>query len=184
MNKLILLIVATLLVSRGQSQEAKKDAKVVQTKMEAFASRTGMIIKLVDTRLPDLKLYLGGVAETRIRKIISGKESTYFYQIESESKYSSNSASIEYADLLEIIKALKTLKDGVEKDIAVDPHYLENKFSTVDGFQIGCYVSKGKAQWFMKLEKYGSDDTLFIKDGDDLEIAFTNAKDKIEELSK
>lgn len=41
---------------------------------------------------------------------------------------------------------MTTLKAEVEKDIAANPDYLENKFVTVDGFQVGYYVSKeGKA---------------------------------------
>lgn len=61
---------------------------------------------------------------------------------------------------------------------------MENKFITEDGFQVGYYVSKGKAYSYIKLERYGSDATLFIDDGDVIETAFTDAKNKIEELMK
>ena len=115
---------------------------------------------------------------------MSGTESLYFYQIEKKGQYSNTTASIEYSDLLEVIKALKTLKQEVEKDMAANPDYLENKFITVDGFQIGYYVEKGKSNWYIKLEKYGSDSTLFIKDGVTVESAFDEAKAKIEELKK
>ncbi len=185
MNKILYFLVAAILYnSPGLSQETRKDTKPPETKMEVFASRTGTIVKIIDTYLPSLKLYLGGVAETRIRKIFSGNEARYFYQVEKEGKYSSNTASIEQSDLLEIIKALKLLKSEAEKDMASDPHYLENKFSTVDGFQIGYYVSKRKAQWFLKLEKYGSDNTVFVNDVDDLEASFSNAKETIDGLKK
>jgi hypothetical protein len=84
--------------------------------------------------------------------------------------------------LLEVIKAVKSLKTEVEADIASNPDYMENKFTTVDGFQVGYYVSKGKATWYIRLEKYGSDKTLFVTDGEVIEAAFTNAKNKIDEL--
>ena len=53
---------------------------------------------------------------------------------------------------------------------------MENKFVTVDGFQVGYYVSGGKATWYSKLEKYGSDATIFIDSGETLLNSFTEAK--------
>ena len=82
------------------------------------------------------------------------------------------------------MKAVKVLKGEVTSDIAAKSDYMENKFVTVDGFQVGYYVSKGKASWYIKLEKYGSDNTLFIDNGDTIETAFTDAKSKIDELKK
>jgi hypothetical protein len=172
-----------LVSSIAFSQEIKKDAKVFETKMDKFSSKTGTFSKFIDTQLPNLKLSYGSV-ETRVRKLISGTESLYFYQIEKKGQYSNSTASIEYSDLVEVIKALKTLKQDVEKDVASTPDYLENKFITVDGFQVGYYVDKGKSSWYIKLEKYGSDNTLFVKDGVSIESAFDEAKVKIEELKK
>jgi len=166
------------------AQDIKKEVKTIETKMDAFASKTGIITKFTDTKLGVLKLSYGGVAETRIRKINSGTASSYFYQIEKEGKYSSSKASIEYSDLLEVIKALKTLRAEVDKDLAANPDYLENKFVTVDGFQVGYYVSKGKSSWYLKLEKYGTDNTIFVENGESIETAFNEAKTKIEDLKK
>jgi hypothetical protein len=132
--------------------------------------------------LPSLKSFLTGNADTRIRKFTSGGESKYFYQIEKSGQYST--ASIEYTDLLEVIKALATLKTQVDNDVALNPDYLENKFITSDGFEIGYYVSSGKTRWYLKLERYGSDNTVFINDVETLTTAFEGAKDKIEELKK
>ena len=148
-----------------------------------FSSKTGTITKFVDTNLPNLKTSYGGV-ETKIRKILNGVNSAYFFQISKEGKYSTSTASIEYNDLIEVLKALKALQPEVEKDVALNPNYLENKFVTVDGFQVGYYVSNGKATWYVKLEKYGSENTLFIENGVTIETAFTDAKNKIDELKK
>ncbi|NDW17954.1 hypothetical protein D0T53_03355 [Dysgonomonas sp. 216] len=165
------------------AQDAKKEAETIKTKMDAFSSKTGTITKFIDTKLPNLKTSYSS-PETRIRKISNTNISAYFYQIEKEGKYSNNTASIEYSDLLEVIKALSVLKVDESKDIALNPDYLENKFVTVDGFQIGYFVSKGKSTWYIKLEKYGSDNTVFINDVNIVEAAFTEAKNKIEELKK
>jgi hypothetical protein len=115
---------------------------------------------------------------------VSGAQSIYFYQIEESEEDSNSTASIEYSDLLEVIKALNVLKVEVDKDAAAMPDYLENKFTTVDSFQIGYYVSKSKIQWYIKLEKYGSKNTIFVKDFASVETAFSDAKVKIQELQK
>ncbi|MEI6266091.1 MAG: hypothetical protein WCP74_13405 [Sphingobacteriia bacterium] len=185
MFKKTTLILSTFMLTKlAFSQDVKKEVQKAETKMDAFASKTGTIVKFVDTKLPDLKLSFGSLAETRIRKIISGGEARFYYQIVSQGKYSNSTASIDYSDLLEVIKAIKSLNADVEKDIAFNPDYLENKFTTTDGFQVGYYVSKGKASWYLRLEKYGSDNTIFVKDSDGIETAFTDAKIKIEELKK
>jgi len=176
-------IAFSLLTISVFSQDLKKEAETIKTKMDAFSSKTGAITKFIDTKLPNLKASFES-AETRIRKISSGTSAAYFYQIEKAGKYSNSTASIEYADLIEVLKALKILRADVEKDISLKPDYLENKFISVDGFQVGYYISKGKASWYLKLEKYGSDNTLFIDNGDTIENAFIEAKNKIDELKK
>jgi len=180
MTLALALLVTTLTI---HAQDVKKEAEAVKTKMDVFVSKTGAITKFVDTKLPTLKTSYEG-AETRIRKISNGTTSAFFYQIIKEGKYSNTTASIEYSDLLEVLKALKVLKADINNDINANHDYLENKFITVDGFQVGYYISNGKAKWYIKLEKYGSDNTIFIDSGDTIESAFTEAKNKIDELKK
>ena len=177
-NLFIILLLSTCLTSFGQ--DTKKEAESIKTKMDAFSSKTGVIIKFIETNLPNLATKYEAV-ETRIRRFVGGS-GAYFYQIEKSGKYGSTTASIEYSDLVEVNKAITALRSQVEADVALNPDYIENKFTTVDGFQIGYYVSKGKAQWFIKLEKYGSDSTVFIDNPDIIETAFTGAKNKIDEL--
>lgn len=181
MNK-ILLLVAMFSISISFSQETKKDVEKEKTKMDAFASKTGTIIKFIDFNLSGIKQSYGKPIETRIRKISSGTLSNYFYQIVKPGQYSNSTASIEYNDLLEVIKAFQSLKIDVEKDTSLNPDYLENKFTTVDGFQVGYYISKAKIAWYLKLEKYGSDSSVFIDNMSQIEQSFDEAKNKIEEL--
>lgn len=183
MKKLTLILLMAFCSFALLAQETKKDAESVKTKMDEFSSKTGTITKFTDANLPKLKTTYAS-PETRIRKVNSGSTTAYFYQIEKDGKYSSTTASIEYSDLLEVIKALSVLKEEVDKDISANPDYLENKFTTVDGFQIGYYVSKGKASWYIRLQRYGSDNTVFIDDVNVIETAFSEAKSKIEELKK
>ncbi|MDP2687031.1 MAG: hypothetical protein Q8O62_07405 [Aequorivita sp.] len=181
--KKTITIITLLLTTYGFSQDIKTESETEKTKMETFASKTGVITKFTDNNLSNLKS-THTVAETRVRKVNSGGSEQFFYQIEKPDKYGTTTASIEYSDLLEVIKAFNSLKSEVESDLSKNPDYLENKFITEDGFQLGYYVSKGKATWYMKLEKYGSDKTLFINDLEKIETNFIEAKNKIEELKK
>lgn len=183
LKKLMLISTVTVMSVTSYAQDVKKEAETVKTKMDVFASKTGSITKFRDFKLPNLKASYSS-AETRIRKISNSASSAFFYQIVKEGKYSNSTASIEYSDLIEVLKALKALKIEVSSDISSNPDYMENKFVTVDGFQLGYYVSNGKANWYIKLEKYGTDNTLFIDNGETIETAFTEAKNKIDELKK
>lgn len=178
-----LTILALLFFIASFSQDSETDAEKTKTKMEQFASQSGVITKFTDTNLSNIKAGYT-VAETRIRKLMSGDNVKYFYQIEKPKQYGNSTASIEYSDLLEVIKAFNVLKSEVDNDVNINPDYLENKFTTEDGFQLGYYISKGKATWYLKLEKYGSDSTLFIKDLEKIESNLAEAKMKIEELHK
>lgn len=51
------------------------------------------------------------------------------------------------------IHKLAKLVAEADTDCSANPDYLENRFVTNDGFEIGYYVSKGKANWQMKLKK-------------------------------
>ena len=177
------VLLLSYLPQMASAQADKKDEKVFQTKMDVFSSKTGTIITFIDTKLPDMKSSFTTV-ETRIRKILSGGDFKYFYQIIKQGQYGSKTASIEYSDLVEVNKAIQTLKEEATKDIAMNPDYLETKFVTADGFQVGYYVEKGKISWYITLEKYGSDNTIFIKQSESIETAFRDAQKKIEDLKK
>lgn len=181
MNRLITTTLACLAIVMATTTVAAQEVKKTETKMDVFSSKTGVITKYIDTNLPKLaSIY--STAETKIRAVQLGTTKAYFYQIVKEGKYGNTTASIAYTDLVEIIKALKVLKADVASDIASGSDYLENKFISDDGFQIGYYVSGGKASWYVKLDKYGRDNTLFIKDGDGMESALIAAKTKIDAL--
>ncbi len=83
------------------AQDIKKDVEKLKTKMDLYTSKTGSITKFIDTKLPNLKGTYGS-AETRIRKVISGNLTIYFYQIVKSGKYGNSTASIEYNDLCEL----------------------------------------------------------------------------------
>ena len=162
---------------------AQSDSEKKLTKFEQFTSKTGRISKFVDVKMPNIPESYMGSLDTSIRTLMGEKSNSYFYRIEERetSRSVAHIAMIEYSDLVEINKALTKLVNEVEADCSANPDYLENRFITEDGFQIGYYVSKGKASWYLKLERY-SNSTVFIKNAEALTTNFPAAQKKIEEL--
>lgn len=158
-----------------------QDEKQAPSKMSDFVSKTGVLLKFEDFDLPNINLNYGA-AEAKIRRINSGGEIRYFYQISKDGKYDKKTASIAEEDLVEMEKALQTLKSQSLADSNSNANYMENKFVTDDGFQIGYFVSKQKVTWYMVLEKYGSDNTIFIKEITTIEEAFKAAGNRLTEL--
>lgn len=178
MKKIVLLLALMMpLVSYAQNGPEKQ-----LTKFEQFSSKTGSITKFVDVNMPKIPVSYSGALQTGIR-ILMGAKNVYFYRLEEEetSRSVSHIAMIEYSDLVEINKALAVLVSEVEADCAANPDYLENKFISDDGFQVGYYVNKGSATWYLQLERYGKS-TVFIKTAETLTSSFTAAQQKIEEL--
>ena len=175
-----LLVVMAMLLPLATFAQNTEDVKKL-TKFEEFSSKTGSIVKFVDVKMPRISLSWGSL-DARIRTIKSGNNA-YFYRLEKPETSSSTAkiAMIEYSDLVEINKALAKLVSEVDADVASNPDYLENKFRTVDGFEVGYYVSKGEANWYLKLERYSSS-TVFVKNQTLVIDAFKNAQAKIEEL--
>ncbi len=164
-----------------QAQEVKKEPE--KSKMDMLISKTGSITTFVDVKLPALKTQYES-AQTRIRKVTNGTATALFYQIVKEGKYGNTTASIEASDLIEIIKALDILIDQVDGHILANPDYMENKFVTVDGFQVGYFIANKKATWYINLEKIGNDSTLFIGDPNVISGAFLEAKSEMDQLKK
>ncbi|MDW3651878.1 MAG: hypothetical protein R8P61_32680 [Bacteroidia bacterium] len=175
----LIIILISCLVSFSQDQKTAPPDPETQSKMEAFASGTGEIMKFTDTELSKLSL-LYGVADTKVREIKRGGQTMYFYQISKADKYSTHIASIAYEDLLEVIKAMEALVEESAKD-ATSTKYIENKFVTDDGFQVGYFVSKGKLSWYLKLKRYGKN-TLFLKNLESIQLSFNQAKNVIDQM--
>ena len=156
MKKILLFMLLSMFcfTSFGQINEAAKKL----AKFEEFTFKTGRITKFVDVNMPRIsESFLGSLA-TGIRTIMGSDRNAYFYRIKEPETNRSvvHIAMIEYSDLVEVNKALAKLVGEVDADCAANSDYLENKFVTDDGFQVGYYVSKGKANWYLKLERYES----------------------------
>ena len=186
-----LLLLALLMTTVAWSQNSNTEEKQL-TKFEQIASETGRIIKFQDVKLPNVALNVtssltSGILKASIRLVMSNND-MFFYRLEKPETNSTigRVAAIEYTDLVEINKALVTLVNAVEEDVAAKPDYLENKFRTEDGLEIGYYISNsgltpGKAVWFIKLERY-SNSTVFVKNSEEIVKRFSEAQAKIEEL--
>lgn len=181
MKKIVIIMMMALMmpvVSNAQNDAAKK-----LTKFEQITSKTRRISKFVDVKMPSIPESFMGSLSASIRTVMGEQNNSYFYRIEDPETNRSvaHIAMIEYSDLVEINKALAKLVAEVDADCTANPDYLENRFVSNDGFEIGYYVSKGKANWYMKLERYSSS-TVFVKNAESLTTNFQDAQKKIEEL--
>jgi hypothetical protein len=161
---------------------SQQKTETFKTKTDDFISKTGTIIKIVDYTPSYLRTKYSN-CNTKVRKITNGSNSSlYVFQITNEAQNITRVASIEYSDLIEVIKAFEILKSDAMKDYS-SPNYLENKFVSKDGFQVGYYVNDNKLVWYLALEKYGStNNTVFLDDISYFETSLLNARKKIEEL--
>lgn len=181
MKKIVIVLAILFSTTVAFAQKSNSENKEL-TKFEQISSQTGRIVKFQDVKTPNISLSFGGFLRASIRLVMGDKDS-FFYRIEKPETSSSISriAMIEYSDLVEINKALVTLSASVDSDLQANPDYLENKFRTEDGLEVGYYISNGKANWFIKLERY-SNSTVFPKNQDEIINSFSEAQTKIEEL--
>ena len=184
MKKTLVVAIALIASVTSDDQQTTTSTPKSESKFESFSSKSGTIVRFTDFPTEGLKRKYGK-GETSVRKVTNGNnESRYFLKITNEGQYSTSTAVIEYSDLLEIIKAIFVLKQSETTDIT-NPNYTESKFRTSDGFEVGYYVSGGKSNWYIQLERIGRDNTIFPSGTiSELEQVFLSAKNKIEELKK
>lgn len=158
------------------------------TKMERFISKAGDIVRFEDYNLPQMKAY-SEILDIKVRKVQSLDETSYFFVLTKKGKYNDKHAGISDDDLSDVIDALQRLKSDSEKDYSIEnvanqserPDYLENKFRTEDGFEVGYAVGES-ITWFIVMDKYGSDNTVLFKDYNTILDAFRDAESKINSL--
>ena len=137
-----------------------------QTKFEAFSSKIGVICRFRDYNLPRIDLnqtenYTIAIPSVRV-VTLGPEEKKFFFHVEMATEYHSDSATIEYSDFQEMLKAVDTLQSCEKEDSKENPDYLENHFVTEDGFKVGYYISKGKTVWFMNLSRYSTNSSLYM----------------------
>ena len=150
------------------------------TKMDRFISNVGTIIKLENFQLSDVEAY-SEVINAKVRRATSQDEVAFFLMFIKEDKYSDKSAAIAEDDLQDIMDALENLIEKSKNETST-ADYLENKFTTEDGFQIGYGGSDPSSPlWFMTLEKYGKS-TILFKSHEPIKKALQEGIDKISSL--
>ena len=87
---------------------------------------------------------------------------------------------IEYADLIEVNKALNILISEAPNDAKTQPDFLKSQYVTKDGFSIGYDIKKSKVSWFIGVDG----EYTLLSNLDATVSAFKEAQAKIEEISK
>ena len=89
---------------------------------------------------------------------------------------------IEYSDLVEVNKAFEKMFKEVDSDCALNPDYLENKYITEDGFEIGYYIKKGKPNWFIDSDIYSLAGFVEVKKPYEFSKGLKDAQNEIETM--
>jgi len=174
MKKTLILLSLLLFTLSLVAQNTNK----VESKLNDITSQRGVMIKFREYSMPLLNLQYGERAVFKIRKFVQKENDVFFLNI----KNGSASSAIPEEDLIAIIEAIKTLKLSLESDSLGSKEYLENKYITNEGIQIGYYVKGSRVSWFFKLGGYGSNNTLLIKKFSDLESLLNDVNTKIQEI--
>ena len=114
MKKILFLFLAVMVSNIAiQAQQVNKQEQQL-TKFEEFSSKTGVIVKFVDTALPNLPVSYSTL-QTGIRTIMRGAENAYFYRLEEPetSRSVSHIAMVEYSDLVDLKSANNQLRNFI-----------------------------------------------------------------------
>lgn len=171
MKRLVIILLVTSSFLFPQDEEEL-------TRMEKIVSNTGQILKLENFILPDIVAY-NEKLHVKVRRATMGREAAYDLLLTKEDKYGAKSVAIAEEDLKEVLYAFQDLiVQSASESSSAD--YLENKFTTDDGFQIG-YAKGSSITWFVMFDRYGKSTVLF-DNPDGIKNALANAIFKIEEL--
>jgi len=174
-------ILFILVVLFGTTLNAQ-DVKESKSRMDEFVSQTGVIMKYQDYNAPKIDAMYYASTTTKIRKVMTDSGTKIYLIIRNKGKYNTRTASFTKDDIPEVLKAITLLQEESVSDLATSPNYLENKFITEDGAEIGYYISDSKLTWYLKLEKYGSDNTLHLKSINSVIELFQYSENKISTL--
>lgn len=137
-------------------------------------------MRFEDYPLTRLILQYGIYADTRIRKVVVDGETKYYYQISPGVRV----GSVDPREFVALVKAFESLKSQVQADTKAKIDYVENKYMTEDGIQIGYFVEKGRVTWFVGLDRFNIGRSLRLKSLESLEESLREAAQKFVELRK
>ncbi len=157
----------------------------IKSKFQSLVSQTGSLCRFRDYNFPTIqKSQSTGLvlAIPSIRVAEVSNSVLYFFHLEMASgSYNTYSSTIEYSAFKEMYRAFTTLKESAEKEDIDNIDYLENHYSTEDGFKIGYYVSQKAITWFLRLDRFSSESSLYLE-VEEIENLFANAQQKFNEL--
>jgi hypothetical protein len=158
MNKTLLtLFIFTLNTSYNYAQTKEKEL----SNAEKFSIKAGALIQKEFVEI-------GSVKDAKISiiyftdLITNTKQSALRFEYESVGKYSTDtkSALLDADEIDGLIKSVKIMQEKIFPSLA--SNYTEVSFKSREGFDAGCYWSKGNWSTYLKLEKYDKDSYVFL----------------------
>ncbi len=175
------IVIALLSMVISANVFAQQEMSRPKSAYEKFLSNKGTMITKDFYLMPELDSADQKV-EAKVVKLTSAKGSQFFYSLSIKAQYGDKSAIIAKEDLTEISKALITIINQSKQESTMELEYRERYFETNDGFKIGYYQIGTNQTFFIDLNGYQSDDTVYFAGFRKLELAISQAIVRISEL--
>ncbi len=173
MRNLALVVIILLVSEIGFGQNMSNYNKYVAG-AETF-------LKFTDYNLENLNY--GTSAE--VRRVESKADIVYYLRINVINNSLSYSATFNEDEIHNVINAIQQFKQEIfsDKEKVKTAKYIENKYITSDGYQIGYFVKRdGKYKWFIDVSKYSKYGIEFFNEVLPIETTFKQAVKKIETI--
>jgi len=176
MKRILLLFIFLYSLNGTAFSQTGSEAKKSQSKLEAFTSKSGTLIKKEFTDIGAVKNCQ--VQVLKVTDLLSG-ESFSGVKLEVPGTYGDKSTLLDSDELSGLLNSLNLIKDKI---LNTTPEiYTEIVYKSRGGFQAGCFRSKTEWSLFLKIDQYDDKSYVWCKpeDLDKLISILSNAKAKL-----
>ena len=160
---MLIAFVSVMFANGMYAQNQTKEQE--QSNAEKFSAKSGSLMQREFTDV-------GSVKDCKVSiiyftdLITNQKQNALKFEYEYVSKYNTDtkSAMLDLDEVDAMIKSIKLIQDKVFP--TTPTNYTEVTFMSRDGFQAGCFFSKGNWSAYMKLEKYDKDSYVWLNKED------------------
>ena len=156
-----------------------------QTQYETLTKQRGAQYRIMDYEFSTMNLHQSLALEPSVRSLEVKGSTYYFYRL--AQKATNGEPAIEVLitqeDLVELNNKIEAMIGEEKSDRSLRKDYIENCYTTPDGFQIGYCIKSRDTNWFVVFGPY-SEERVFFDNINRLKDGFQKALKKIDEFQK
>ena len=137
------------------------------------------LVRVVEHEQPSIHTKFGDYIQTKINEFTADSTSYIFEIVKDEC----TSIMINYDELKAINDKLPEIVYSSEEDLIGDYKFVEFKYVSDSGFQLGYYVRRSKISWFLSFGE-SKQDIIYLRNKEELIEVLVGAQSTIEELMK